>query len=412
MRGLFGSLFGGGTGQELKISSRELEGMLRGGWQSGSGPAVTWQTALQVTTMLACTRVIADGIAQVPFKVYEGEAGRVEAKDHPLAEILYRRPNSWQTSFEFRETLGFHVVLTGDAIAWKLRVGSKRELRELELLLPGERRVAREPDGRFRYWRRGANGDEVELDPADVWHVRGPSWNSWTGLDVTRLAREAIGLAIATEAGHADLHKNGARIAGTFTVTDKLGPEKFNFLAAWMDRHTQGGDRAGKDLILDSGAKFEPGQMSGVDAQHIETRKLQVEEMCRAMRVMPIMIGQADKAATYASAEQMFLAHVVHTLMPWYERIEQSADVNLLSDEDRRAGFYTKFNPNALMRGASADRGEFYSKALGAGGTPAWMTPDEVRGLEERAPMGGKAAELSAGAMNKPAPSATPETEN
>ena len=152
--------------------------------------------------------------------------------------------------------------------------------------------------------------------------------------------------------------------------------------------------------------------MSGVDAQHIETRKLQVEEMCRAMRVMPIMIGQADKSATYASAEQMFLAHVVHTLMPWYERIEQSADVNLLSDEDRRAGFYTKFNPNALMRGAAADRGEYYSKALGAGGTPAWMTQDEVRGLEERAPMGGTAAALSAGAMNKPAPSATPETEN
>ena len=167
-------------------------------------------------------------------------------------------------------------------------------------------------------------------------------------------------------------------------------------------------DRAGKPMILDNGAKFENTQMSGVDAQHLETRRFQVEEICRAMRVMPIMIGQADKTATYASAEQMFLAHVVHTMMPWYERLEQSADVNLLSDEDRRQGLYTKFNPNALMRGAAKDRGEFYAKALGAGGTPAWMTQDEVRGFEELAPKGGKAGELSQGAMDKK-PAGEPE---
>jgi phage portal protein BeeE len=98
---------------------------------------------------------------------------------------------------------------------------------------------------------------------------------------------------------------------------------------------------------------------------------------------MPIMVGHSDKTATYASAEQMFLAHVVHTLSPWYQRIEQSADVNLLSDKELEAGFYTKFTPNALMRGAAADRAQFYAQALGSGGHPAWMTANEVRGLEE-----------------------------
>jgi HK97 family phage portal protein len=126
--------------------------------------------------------------------------------------------------------------------------------------------------------------------------------------------------------------------------------------------------------------------MSGVDQQLIETRKHQIEEICRHFGVMPIMVGHADKTATYASAEQMFLAHVVHTLSPWYERIEQSADVNLLTQEDIQQGYYTKFTANALMRGAAKDRGEFYAKALGAGGTKGWMTQNEIRALEEMDP--------------------------
>jgi HK97 family phage portal protein len=144
--------------------------------------------------------------------------------------------------------------------------------------------------------------------------------------------------------------------------------------------------------------------MTSVESQTLESRKQQVEEICRTFRVMPIMVGQSDKAATYASAEQMFLAHVIHCLLPWYERWCTSADVNLLSEQDRREGYYTKLNPNALLRGAAKDRAEFYSKALGAGGTAAWMSQDEIRGLEELDPMGGQAAELGHGSIAPPAP--------
>lgn len=399
MRGLFGALLA----PEAKMSSRELDVLLRGGGMtSGSGAVVSWQTALQVMTMLSCTRVLADGVSQVPWKVYKGEAGRVEAIDHPASELLYRRPNPWQTSFEFRETLMFHLVLTGNAWVRKLRVGSMRELRSLEPFEPGQMRVMREPDGRLRYFFRPVNGSEVELPADEVWHLKGPSWNSWSGLDATRLMREALGLSISTEAAHADLHKNGARSAGVYSVENELSADKFEFLSKWMDRYQQGGDRAGKPFILDRGAKFQREQMSGVDTQHIETRKHQVEEVCRGVRVMPIMVGHPG-AAPYASAEQLFQAHEVHTLMPWRERLEQSADVHVLTEQERAAGYYTKFNASAMMRGASKDRGEFYAKALGAGGTPAWMSQDEVRGLEELAPRGGPADELSKGAMNKPA---------
>ena len=123
--------------------------------------------------------------------------------------------------------------------------------------------------------------------------------------------------------------------------------------------------------------------MNGVDAQHLETRKHQVEEICRAFRVMPIMIGQADKAATYASAEQMFLAHVIHTLSPWYSRLEQSIDANLLSETDQDMGFYSKFVPNALMRGAAKDRSEFYYKMWSMGA----MSPNDIRAKEDDNPI-------------------------
>jgi HK97 family phage portal protein len=126
--------------------------------------------------------------------------------------------------------------------------------------------------------------------------------------------------------------------------------------------------------------------MTGVDAQTLESRRFQVEETCRPFRVMPIMIGHADKTTTYASAEQMFLAHVVHTLAPWCERIEQAIGIGLL-DSDRDVGVYAKFNLNGLMRGAFKDRMEGYARALGAGGSPPWMEVNEIRALEEINPV-------------------------
>jgi HK97 family phage portal protein len=400
MKGLFGSLFAPRANGEAKLTSADLARLIQRGTMSGSGVHITWDKALQVTTLLACARVLAEGVSQVPWKVHQGVAGSVEVRDHPVYDLIYRQPNPWQSSFEWREQVMFHTVLSGNAFVHKLRVGSERRLASLEPFEPGFMRVERELDGRIRYFHRPEGGSEREIPADEVWHIRGPSWNGWLGLDITRLAREALGLSLATESAHADLHKGGARISGIYTVDNNLTPEKFAQLSAWMDQFKAGGKREGETLLLDNGAKFEKTSMTGVDAQHLETRRYQVEEVCRAMRVMPIMVGQSDKTATYASAEQMFLAHVVHTLMPWYERLEQSADINLLTPQDRADGLYTKFNPNALMRGAAKDRGEFYAKALGAGGTPAWMTQDEVRGLEELAPRGGPADELNRGAMN------------
>ena len=366
--------------KQQKMTSLELLNELLGGRESRSGEVVNWEKALKVTTVYDCCRVISDGVSQIPLRIYQDNgSGRSVANKHPLYDVINSRPNSWQTSFEFRETLMFHVLLVGNHYSFINRVGGDRRVYELIPLEPSKVQVEQNNDFSLVYKVTGNDGSQRTLNQQDIWHVRGPSWNSWMGMEAVNLARDAIGLSIATEGTHSDFFKNGVKTSGTYSVDGVLKKEQYEDLLEWITKNFNNNG----PMILDRNAKWTQTQMTGVDAQHIETRNYQVEEICRAFRVMPIMVGHSDKTATYASAEQMFLAHVVHTLAPWYERLEQSININLLTEEDRRNGFYSKFTPNALMRGASKDRGEFYSRALGSGGSPAWMTPNEVRALEE-----------------------------
>lgn len=358
--------------------------------ESKSGPAVNWKTALEVTTVLACVRVIAEGLAQADFEVMkrrpEGKGADV-AFDHPLYRLLHRKPNGWQTSFEYRETVAAHLVLCGNHFSFINRAGG--QIVELIPLEPGRVSVERLPDLTLRYTVNGDDG-RVRALPADtIWHIRGLSWNGWMGMEAVKLAREAIGLSMALEASHAAMHRNGVQPAGVYSVEGSLSTEQYGQLAKWIKAQA-GGENKGMPLVLDRNAKWLQQQMTGVDAQHLETRKYQVEEVCRSMRVFPQMVGYSDKTATFASAEAFFQAHVRHTLQPWSERIEQSADVHLIDDER----YYTRFNFRSFLRGALKDQGEYYAKALGAGGGPAWMTQDEVRDECDLNPMGGTAATL------------------
>ena len=384
--GIFDRLKGWGRKDagESVTTSLDLFREIYGHAPSHSGKTVTWATALEVATVLACVRVLANGLCQVPFRVYrEVEGRRLLAREHPLFILLWRKPNGWQTSFEFRETLAYHLLLCGNAFVFVNRVGLAREVRELVPIVPGRVEVKQNADLTLSYRVRGENGRFTDFPQEAIWHLRLAAWNGWMGLESVKLAREAVGLSMALEQSQAETEKNGFGISGNYAVEGNLPEEKFHFLAAWLDRHLPGGDRYGKPLITDQGASFIQTVMSAVDKQLVESRKHQIEEVCRAFGVMPIMVGHADKTATYASAEQMFLAHVVHSLAPHYERIEQSADVNLLSDRDLAAGYYTKFTPNALMRGAAKDRAEFYAKGLGAGGVKGWLTQNDVRDFED-----------------------------
>lgn len=373
--------------------SLDLFRLLHGSMATKSGASVSHKTALEVSAVLACARVIAEGIAQVPFKVYQEVDGKkVPATAHPLYRVLHRKPNGWMTSFEMRETMAMHCVLTGDAIAFANRL--RGDVYEIIPITPGCVTWEQLDNYRIVYKVTAPNGKTQEFPQEAIWHWRGPSWDGVCGLDVVRLAREAIGLAMSTEESHARMQRNGAAIGGVYSVEGKLDPKQYEDLRGWLAKNFDGIENVGKTKLLDRSAKFNPSSMTGIDAQLLETRKHQIEEICRSMRVMPIMVGYSDKAATYASAEQMFLAHVVHTLSPWYERIEQAAECQLLSDKEADEGYFVKFNAAGLMRGSHKDRSEYFAKALGSGGAPAWMTQDEVRALEELNPMGGDAAKL------------------
>ena len=388
---LFGFEFGG---SERKAVSREdILGALAGApGSSKSGARVSWQTALQVSTALACARVIAEGLAQVPFKVFQDVDGKKRvATDHPAYNLLAVRPNEWQTSFELREQIGLHLVFCGGAYIWKNVFRG-----EVVELLPYEPQnvTVKRSGWDLQYEVKTDEGKIIPIPADQMWHIRGPSWNGWMGLESVKLAREALGLALATEEHAARMFSNGARVGGVLSTDGSLKPDQVKDLRESWERTQGGNSNAFKTAILWGGLRWSPMGMQNDHAQLVELRRLQVEEVCRALRVMPIMVGATDKTATYASAEQMFLAHVVHTLGPWYGRVEQSADVNLLTESDREKGYYTKFMPQGLMRGAHKDRAEYYAKALGSGGSPAWMTQDEIRALEELNPMGGTAAEL------------------
>jgi HK97 family phage portal protein len=344
---------------------------------SATGKVVSVKTAVEVAAVFACMRVIGEGIAQVPLKLMqESKDGKTKlpAKAHPLYAILNTRPNEWQTSFEYREMLAMHAVLCGNHYSFVNR-SNRAGVMELIPFEPGSVTVKRADNWALTYDVRGQDGQSKTFPAAAIWHVRGPSWNSWMGLESVTLAREAIGLSMATEEQQARMQKNGVRASGVYSVEGILKDDQYKALKTWIDDNLGGVENTGKAMILDRSAKWLNTSMTGVDAETLETRRYQVEEICRFFRVNPIMVGAESKNTTYASAEQMFLAHVVHTLSPWFARIEQSIDANLLTEKDRTEGYYSNFVDEGLLRGSMEQKKD----ALLGYANGGLMTPNEAR---------------------------------
>lgn len=372
--------------------------------KSKAGTNVTAASALEVMAVLGCLRVISEDVAQTPLKMFRKrkDGGSDIETGIALADLLDVGPNDWQTIFEFIENLVIQAALAGNFYGFKNMVRGR--ITEIIPLQPGSVSEKWSDAGVPSYLVTAANGESREFPASSVWHVRGPSWDTRTGMSAIRQARDAIGLSMATEDAHARLHANGAQPSGMYSVDASLDAKQYEQLSKWVFSQVSGVNRS-KPLILDRGAKWTPTAQTGMDSQHLETRNHQILEICRAFRVMPIMIGQADKAATYASAEQMFLAHIKYTLMPWYRRLETSINKNLLTREDRAAGIYAKFLPNALMRGTAKDRSEFYYKMWSMG----TLSANEIREMEEQNPYDG--GEIYRVQLNTTDASKTPESD-
>lgn len=387
------------------------------GWTTAAGGSVTVQNAVDVTAVYCAARVIAEGVAQMPVRVVEdvfapgsGLTTLMVRRDHWAHRLLAVKPNSWQTSYEFREGMIFNAVLGKGAIA--IKNGIRDEVRELLPVPAGSWSVEQLADWSLRIRVDYADKSHGYFTLDQVFYVRGPSLDGFEALPAVKAARQAIGLSRALETQQARLAGNGGKPSGVLSFDQPLKPEtKEKLRETWQARFGVGGE--GGIAILDGKAGFQSMTMTSVDAQYIETRRMQIEEIARAFRVQPIMLMQADKAATFASAEQMFRNHVIHTLGPWIARFEAAAERDILGHAE---GLRVDLDERNLLRGDFKDQAEYYAKALGAGGTPAWMTQDEVRAEIGLNPMGGKAAELSQGAMQPkagkepaPAPGAEPQ---
>lgn len=349
---------------------------------SVAGMVVTEKTALQVSTVLACVRVIADGCATPDLHVYREKRDNATEKavNIPEYRLLSRRPNEWQTSYEWRRMMTFHAALTGAGLSIKVK-GDNGRVRELIPVMPGMwdvRKISRY-EIRYRCWDDfGLIG---EFAPDDVFILNGLQWD-WVGsLNAVRLARSAIGLAMATEKSQVAMHENGLRPTGIYSVEGSLSKEQHERLMVYL-KAKAGVSKTGEPFVLDRNAKWSPTAVTGVDAQHVETRRLQVEEICRVYNVFPIMVGHSDKSATFASSEAFFGAHLKHTLAPWHKAWRDRIDETLL---DGSGPLFVKFDTRYLTAGSMKDRSQ-WSRTMAETGI---YTRNELRDEEGKDPLPG-----------------------
>lgn len=347
-----------------------------------AGVAVTDKTALQVSTVLACVKVIADGCATPDLHVKRDlpNGASEKATNIPEYRLLARRPNEWQTSSEWRRQMTMHAVLTGTGLSIKVK-GSNGRVRELIPIQPGRwdvRKVSRY-ELRYRCWDEfGLIGD---FTSDEVFLINGLQWDWSNSLSPVFLARSAIGLAIAAERSQVAMHENGLRPSGMYSVEGTLNPDQYTRLSAWLKTQS-GPTKTGIPMILDRAAKWVSTAMSGVDAQHVETRRLQIEEICRSFNVFPIMVGHSDKSATFASSEAFFAAHLIHTLAPWHKEWRDRLDETLL---DGSGPLFAEFDTRYLVSGSMKDRSQ-WARTMAEMGI---YTRNEIRDEEGKDPLPG-----------------------
>ncbi len=347
-----------------------------------AGVMVNEETALQTSTVLSCVKVISEGCATPKLKVLrELKDGKRElAVNIPEYRLLSRRPNEWQTSFEWRQMMTLHACLAGYGLSIKVKSDNNRLL-EFIPVSPDNWSVRRINRYELLYSCWDEFGKIGDFTSDQVFVLKGMQMHWAKPLSPVDLARTAIGLAIATENSQAAMHANSLRPSGLYSVEGSLSQEQHERLSAYLEKKA-GAAKTGIPLILDRAAKWVSSTMTGVDAQHVETRRLQIEEVCRSWGVFPIMIGHSDKSATFASSEAFFAAHLIHTLAPWHTRWTQGLDEFVL---DGSGPLFTEFDTRYMRAGSMKDRSQ-WARTMGETGI---YTRNELREEEGKDPLPG-----------------------
>ena len=349
---------------------------------STAGKNVNERSAMQMTAVYACVRILSEAIAGLPLHMYryKDDGGKEKAIDHTLYHLLHDEPNPEMTSFVFRETLMTHLLLWGNAYAQIIRNG-KGEVIALYPLMPNRMEVNRDANGMLYYVYQKTSddaptleGSSVILSPSEVLHVPGLGFDGLVGYSPIAMAKNAIGLSMAAEEYGAKFYANGAAPSGVLEHPGVLkDPAKVR--DSW-NAAFGGSSNSHKVAVLEEGLKYTPISISPNEAQFLETRKFQIDEIARIFRVPPHMVGDLEKSS-FSNIEQQSLEFVKYTLDPWVVRWEQSLSRALLSETEKKSYFF-KFNLEGLLRGDYQSRMQGYSIGIQNG----FMCPNDVRELE------------------------------
>ena len=350
---------------------------------SSSGENVDEKSALQIATVYACVRLLAESVAALPLHLYritESGSGKEKATDHPLYKLLYRQPNAEMTSFSFREAIMMHLLLWGNAYVQIIRDG-KNGVVGLYPLLPENVEVDRADNGEIYYIYHaytdetpGENNKDIYFGRDEILHIPGLSFNGLVGFSPIAMMKNSLGTTIAVEKYGSSFFRNGAQPSGVLEHPGVLkNPEKIR--ENWANVYGGAGN-AHKVAVLEEGMQYKPISLPPEDSQFLSTREFGVEEICRIFRVPPHMV-QDLKRATYSNIEHQSIDFVQHTLMPWLTRIEQAIIKDVLIEEEKDQ-YFPKFNVDGLLRGDYQSRMNGYAVGFSNG----FLSPNDIRSLE------------------------------
>ncbi len=381
-------LFGFGQARDKPVDKAADAGYSFLFGRTTSGKPVNERTAMQTTAVYACVRILAEAIASLPLHVYEyqDDGGKKLVHDHPLYYLLHDEPNPEMTSFVFRETLMSHLLIWGNAYAQIIRDGAGRVL-GLYPLLPDKMDVQRDDKGNI-YYVYSRNSDEnpmfkeygnIKLKAEDVLHIPGLGFDGLIGYSPIAMAKNAVGMTLACEEYGASFFANGANPGGVLEHPGVLkDPSKVR--ESWNSVY-RGVSNAHKIAVLEEGMKYQQIGIPPEEAQFLETRKFQINEIARLYRIPPHMVGDLDKSS-FSNIEQQSLEFVKYTLDPWVIRWEQSLQRSLLLPGEK-GKYFIKLNVDGLLRGDYQSRMNGYA----VGRQNGWFSANDIREMENMNPI-------------------------
>lgn len=347
--------------------------------QIGSGVGIDGRQALCNAALYRCITLISQSIGMLPLNVLHNDDGRETATEHPVWKLLKRQPNKFQTAYEFKSLLQSHVLQYGNAYARIIR--SRGQVIQLVPIHPMAVQVKQRDDWSVHYVVTRKDGGLLDFEAEEILHLRDLTDDGLEGMSRVKLAKRALGIAFDAEDAASRIFSEGV-MAGGYLATDKaLSDKAYNQLQESLQKRYSGKANAGRFMILEEGLKAEKWGNTASDAQHIENRNHQIEEIARMFGV-PRPLLMMDDTSWGSGISELGVFFLKYGLLPWFTMWEQALTRSLLNPAEQDRLIF-KFNAGALLRGSLENQAEFFAKALGSGGHGAWMTQNEVREISD-----------------------------